>query len=433
MRIVLSILLAAILLLSIAGCVQNLPVTTVTTGNDVPSSATGTTTKPAVFDIDLTTGWTIADVENANCAAFSDVGYYYQDSGLLTFLDTENGISVVLCHKAGCKHDDYNCEAYTPNVRMMFYSDGYIYYDKLVREDPYSVHIFRRKADGTAEEKVSVLGQDYISPTVSLGIGDYIAADGYLYFVVCTYETITLDDSSTMVMERDGILLRMDLETRKQQEILRKRDTLIRLFGAREDALLFYTQDKLPAEEIHEPDYFEKMKKLPARLQVWSESYDGCMTLFEKPNKECTWILGLQGTSFYYTDDNQYYTYDLATETHTALDWTEYYVLINENYLLDQDGDTPDSEIIDFAKFIDLRTGQYVPSAYDDADMKMMNTTDRGCVIEIIYEGEPIPNGHGAYTIPRLRQIVAYVAFDALEDGLQESDLLVISDEKFDT
>ena len=175
----------------------------------------------------------------------------------------------------------------------------------------------------------------------------------------------------------------------------------------------------------------ERIEKLPARLLVWSASADGCVTLFEKPNRECKWIVGLQGSKLYYTDDVKYYTYDLATEIHTELAWTEYYELVNENYLFDSDGDTPEDEVLNYAKFIDLRTGEFVPSAYDDADMRIVNRTDRGCVIEINYYGEPIPMGSGSHTIPRLRQIVAYVAFDALEDGLQESDLLVISDETF--
>ena len=160
MRIVLSILLAAILLLSIAGCVQNPPVTTVTTGNDVPSSATGTTTKPAVFDVDLSASWTAADIRFGGRAAFSDVGCYHLPGGKLSFMDTENGISVILCQKAGCDHADTTCEAYIPNPHMIFYSGGHIYYDKLVRSDPYSIHVFRRNADGTGEEEIAVLGQN---------------------------------------------------------------------------------------------------------------------------------------------------------------------------------------------------------------------------------------------------------------------------------
>jgi hypothetical protein len=172
------------------------------------------------------------------------------------------------------------------------------------------------------------------------------------------------------------------------------------------------------------------MLNKPARLQVWSESAGDCVTLFEKPNKECKWILGLRGGKVYYTDDVKYYTYEIATEIHAELDWTEYYMLVNENYLLDPDGDMPDEEEVKiYSKLIDIRTGQYVPSDYDDAVPRVLNVTDRGCVLEITYYGELIKESN---TLPRLRQIVAYVAFDSLEDGLQESDLLVISDEKFE-
>ena len=424
------IILLAVLLF-ISGCVQSPPSTSSMTGNSDTSVPTvGTTDAPAV-NIDLTADWKTPDVETAACAAFSDEGYYYFNNGYLHFLDTQNGISVILCHRAGCKHDDYECEA-SLGASMMFYHDGYLYYNDYVQEDPYSIHLFRRKADGTAEEKVTVLGQEYISQNTSLVIGEYIVADGFLYFTTYIQESIKMEDGSFLVMERDGILLRLDLKTGKQTEILRKRDTLIRLFGARKDALLFYTQDRIPAEENLELDYYEKMLNKPARLQVWSESAGDCVTLFEKPNKECKWILGLQRGKVYYTDDVKYYAYELATEIHAELDWTEYYMLVNENYLLDLDGNTPEEEVIKYTKFIDIRTGQYVPSDYDDAVPKVLNVTDRGCVLQITYLDEPIKVSEGSYITPRLRQIVAYVAFDSLEDGLQESDLLVIRDEKFE-
>ena len=78
----------------------------------------------------------------------------------------------------------------------------------------------------------------------------------------------------------------LNLRTGKQQEIAQYQNTFIQLLGAREDTLLFYTQDTLPSEEIGKPDYYEKTESLPARLQVWSEQ-SGCVILFEKANNDC--------------------------------------------------------------------------------------------------------------------------------------------------
>ena len=437
MRKALLISVALLLCLSMLACDTH-PVPPETsgkgeTGSNTEPTANGshssTTAKPVVMDVDLTAPWAVADIEGANCAAFSDEGYYYYDGHSLHFMDTQNGISVILCHKAGCKHDDYDCDAFIENPRLTFYSDGYIYYNKLVREDPYSIHLFRRKADGTAEEKVAVLGQEYISPNVSLGFGTYIVADGVLYFVICTNEAVPQDDGSLMLMERDGILLRLDLKTGKHKEITRKRDTLIRLLGARRDALLFYTQDKLPAEENQDPDYFERMLNKPARLQVWSASADECFVLFEKTYKEFTRVFGLQNNKLHYRDKEKMYTYDLATGIHSASGIPSNAIIVSENYIRDNEYD-PLKKIN--PRFMDLRTGQYITSDYDDTFIAVKNKTERGFIMQITYDGDPIPNGGGSYSIPRLRQILAYVALDSLEDGLQESDLLVIRDETFE-
>ena len=93
---VFAILLAVLLFVS--GCVQSPPSTSSMTGNgDTSVPTVGTTDAPAV-NIDLTADWKTPDVETAACAAFSDEGYYYFNDGYLHFLDTQNGISVILHH-----------------------------------------------------------------------------------------------------------------------------------------------------------------------------------------------------------------------------------------------------------------------------------------------------------------------------------------------
>lgn len=52
-------------------------------------------------------------------------------------------------------------------------------------------------------------------------------------------------------------------------------------------------------------------------------------------------------------------------------------------------------------------------------------------VVAIEHKGIPCVNDLGQTVVPRLRDILAYVSFDALEDGLQWSDLTVISDKTY--
>lgn len=313
---------------------------------------------------------------------------------------------------------------------MMFYSDGHIYYDEPARSDPDSIHIFRRNADGTAEESVAVLGQAYFSPQTSLYIGEYLAAEGALYFTAYLMEAVKQDDGSILLLERDAILFRLDLATGKQQEILRKRDTLIRLIGARKDALLFYTVDKLPAETIGDPGYYEEMMNKPAGFQVWDKNNDSFLVLREGTYADFTEILGLQGDKIYYYDrGGKILTYEMASDTVSETEWEDIYEILGDRYILSGKADYFAKT---FPQFTDCETGQIIPNDYDDAEITVQNKSTTGCVIQIEYTGEPEPAGQDSYTIPTLRRMLAYVSYDAMSDGLQEKDLLIIADEIYD-
>ena len=441
-----AVLLVVLLLVSLAGCGDtpqpSQPLTTESPGGTTapggtdsdPVVPTTDEVRPGVLDVDLTEPWVKPDLEDAYCAAFSDVGYYYKQNGFfLSFMDTENGISVILCQKVGCEHKKEDCEAYLPMSYVMFYTDGYIYYNKLVPYDASGVHLFRRKADGTGEEKVALLGGEYVSKDVSVQVGEFLAAEGALYYTLYTLEVVKEnEDDPGVVVERDGILVRLDLNTGKQQELLRQRNVLIRLFGARGNALLFHALDKPSAEQIGEPDYFEKLARKHVRLQVWSAS-GGITTLFDKQQKDCSWFLGLQGGKVYYYDQEDVLLYDLAKNEHIVTDLPYGFQLVNQDYII------VGAEQIN--KFYDLRTGEYLPSDFeaasmaqqlpdnfDTASMAVKNRTDRGCILELRYNGARYVDEYGQTVIPRLRTILGYVSFDALADGLQESDLLIIQD-----
>ena len=405
--------LTALILLSLLGCTEKPFVTTTPSSGPekpfvttTPSSGpenTAAGSNPGVLDINLSEPWVKQDIEYANCAAFSDEGYYYlNDDRLLSFMDTSNGISVILCQKIGCEHKKEDCEAYLSMCYVMFYTDGYIYYNKFDLSDPYGVTLHRRKADGTAEEKVATLGGEYVSKDVSVQVGEFLAAEGALYYTLYTLETVKDDVSNSVeIFERDGVLVRLDLKTGQQQELLRDRDVLIRLFGARENALLFHVFDKPPAEESTDPDYYEKMSNMYGKLKVWSAT-GGTVTLFEKKQKDCSWILGFHGGNVYYYDDENVFTYNLEQDQHTVVDLPYSFQLVDENY------------IIADAQWIDLHTGKTIDREFTGAEMAVKNRTERGCILEFRYNGELYIDEYGQTVLPRLRTILGYVSYDAL-------------------
>jgi predicted small lipoprotein YifL len=429
MKTVLSILLAITLLLSIAGCVQNPSVTTVTPENNNASTTIDATTSSAVLDIDLAGNWVKPDVYWSERGSLSDLGYYhFSDTGLLTFTDTTNAISVTLCHKTACSHSGKDlecCEATALATQFFFYHEGYIYFDKYIVENPYAVHLFRRKADGTGEEKVAVLGEAYFSANTSVSVGQCLAAGDFLYITLGIMESIRQEDGSFLVMERGSVLSMLNLRTGKQQEIAQYQNTFIQLLGAREDTLLFYTQDTLPSEEIGKPDYYEKTESLPARLQVWSEQ-SGCVILFEKANKDCYWIEGLQGGKLHYYSKEKSYAYDLITGECAETGLPLASSIVSEDFFFAAPGNLENRE---FGRFLDAGTGQNIVSKFDDANLLVRKKSSVGCIVTILYYRDPILNNDGTANISR--KIDAYVTFESMKDGLQKEDILIIYEEEY--
>lgn len=440
----LAILLVLLTVLSVAACAQDPGVTAApggddSIGGDTAPTASGdsvsATTEPIVLDIDLTQPWhkqINMSMDSDQHGAFSDVGYYYTKGGMLSFMDTANGISVLLCHNAGCEHDDDDCDAYIRMCRVMFYSGEHIYYNELIPSDPAGIHIYRRNADGTGEEKVTTLGQEYVTENTSVYVGEYLAIENAVYFTAYISQSIKHEDGSIEMKDGDMILVRLDLETGKQEELGWFADTQLRLVGCREDALLYYTLQLPTNDDIFSDEYAEQQRKMPARLQVWSGSAGGSVTLLDKPFEEFSYLKGLHDGKLLYSKEGIHETwgYDLGTGVDAVYDLEPSSVLVNENYI--EDSSEVDYYEQVYSKLLDLRTGKHIASEYDDADISVRNVTDRGMIIEINYVGIPCLNDLGQLTTPRLRDILAYVSFDAIEDGLQESDLLVISDKTYE-
>ena len=174
MKKVLCILLAAMLMLSLTACVKQ-PDGTTGDGVSTPTTTVPVGTgAPEGVKVDLNDQWVI-NTDGGH--RFSEAGYYYLSDYFLYFMDTENGNSVILCSKAGCQHDKaedwdeiYACEAFIDGCTIMFYSDGYLYFDKHERDNPNAIHLYRRNADGTGEVKLATLGEGYFTQTAEVDV-----------------------------------------------------------------------------------------------------------------------------------------------------------------------------------------------------------------------------------------------------------------------
>ena len=428
---ILCILLAVTLLLSLSACVQNPDATTAfpsETGSGTATTAPVATNAPEGVKVDLNDGWTVGFV---NSGSFSDVGYYYLSDSFLYFMDTENGNSVILCSKAGCKHDNaedwdeiFACEAYiqTQTATVFFYYDGHIYYDKFEQDNPNAIHLYRRNADGTGEEKVATLCEELFSQTSEVVPGPYIIADGMMYYTASINGISESEPHNFEIQQIGGLLMRLDLKTGKEEEILRMKDVYIQLFAARKDALIFYTQELLPPDEMV-GSYGEKMKDFPARLQIWRESSGKAELIFEKTCEECWTMLNIYGGKLYYFGRNDFarlYTYDFSTGEQATPDLPGLSGIINDDYWYAH-GEL-NTTIYDF------RTGKPVPGDFADWKVYIPEVGEKGFVAELKLITGITPDGKKGIVE---REIYGYIPFAAMEDGLQKEDIRIIYEKEY--
>jgi hypothetical protein len=103
-------------------------------------------------------------------------------------MDTNNGISVVLCAKPGCKHHEETtakkqaaCDAYLHHANQFLHVYGdKIYYTGLGEGN--RVTLYRRNLDGTGMEQIAELGTPYVTSKTS---ADIYSLSCYSFGVIC--------------------------------------------------------------------------------------------------------------------------------------------------------------------------------------------------------------------------------------------------------
>lgn len=349
--------------------------------------------------------------------AFSDKGYYFLVSGFLRFVDTTSGVSVCLCSKAGCQHDQEpdqrkseSCEARLIGASMItpiFFWGNNLYY---VLKDQYGSHVYRRDATGAELETVATLGEKYIEDQRVVTVYAYAVADGFLYYSADVDGSVRAADGGNMVQWISNYLGRLDLQTGKEEILLEKSDVYITLCAVKGNEVLFHTAG-IPNVAYDDPNYRQLRLEMPATLQHWDGTNGQVRTLLEKTVQEFPGVNIVDNNKLYYTSSLEsasgVYTYDLHTNKLEAVKLDRLRHMGN-GYALRWDTDKEQWHLYN------LNTKKELPNALNDKGFVVMTISNEGFAIKRTVEDDNASN----------QQIYSYVKYASLSDGLQEKDLM---------
>ena len=352
--------------------------------------------------------------------AFSNEGYYYTDrDGQLCFLDLKNGGNVILCSKVACLHSKEpdvlkrrECEALI-GADSMFFWDSKLYYTKI---DTYGYQLYRRAADGTAEEHIMTLGTNYISKNTNLDIRALALAEGVLYYYGQVCDDIQISQNEFLSERSYDVICRVDLRSQKETEIIRDAGGGISIHAVRNDAVLYTCVEgvELP-EDVSDPTYVEKLQNAKVWLKQWNLQDGTTNILLERIRKEMNAVIGYQNGKIYYKDANAdpLWSYDLETGKIAESGPAKTFDILTDRYLFSiaENGNR---------SIYDVQAGAFIENAFSDSSLRVSDIGKYGFIMERIYYGPEDETGFRE----SLYSVRSFVTVNALADGLQESDLL---------
>ncbi len=351
-------------------------------------------------------------------STFSDEGYYYHDhKGQLCFLDLKNGGNVILCSKVACLHWDEpdifkrrECEAIT-GASSMFFWDNSLYY---ITQDVYGYQLYRRAADGTAEEHIMTLGKDYISKDTSMDIWSLALAEGILYYYGQVCDDIQISQNEIHSQLSYEVICRVDLRARKETEIVRDIGGGVDIHAVRNDAVLYTCIEgvELP-EDVTDPSYLEKLLSAKVWLKQWNLQDGSTDILLEKVKKEMNAVVGYYNGKIYYNDANfdPLWSYDLKTGKIAEAGPAQTIDVLSERYLIAYNEENLKS-------IYDVQAGTFIENAFPDTDLKVENVGRYGFILRRLYY---TPEEGASW---QQKTVYSFVTIDALADGLQKTDVL---------
>lgn len=425
MRRFFSFLLVTCLLLSLCACHVDDNTTTAPSNANASTNTTapsGTTAPPVDITV-KTDGWINIEPFQARKSAVAFGGYYHcfeMESQFLAFTDINNGVTVILCSKPGCKHNEApareqdECDAYLGSAVFLLYAYGdKIYYNS--DDDGYSgVDLYSRNADGTGKQKIADLGADYVTSKSSITIPYYLPVGEQLYYKIDVDESVLRDDGVYEVQTVKQVLMRLNLTTGKETLIGEFTDESAHMIAAREDQLLFYTVGKNDPDTSGGSMDREDRYKLPVCLKVWDENAKQTDVIFEKTAKECSGEGFVVGSKYYYNgfaldeegkEYSGWFAYDLATEVIEKSELNTY--PLNGRFLLYG------------TSVYDVQEKTSLPNDFSAQGLQILDRGGEGFVLEKVYYKESNGGWQEADYI-----VYAYVTYDAMTDGLQSADCL---------
>ena len=353
-----------------------------------------------------------------SASTFSDEGYYYNDrNGQLCFLDLKNGGNVVLCSKVACLHSKEpdifkrrECEAIT-GASSMFFWDNSLYY---IAQDVYGYQLYRRAADGTAEEHIMTLGTNYISKNTSMDIWSLALAEGILYYYGQVCDDIQISQNEIHSQRSYDVICRVDLRVREETEIIRDDGGGISIHAVRNDAVLYTCIEgvELP-EDVSDPTYIEKLQSAKVWLKQWNLQDGSTDILLEKVKKEMNAVVGYYNGKIYYNDANfdPLWSYDLKTREIAEAGPAHTLDVLSERYLIAYNEENLKS-------IYDVQAGTFIENAFPDTDLKVENVGRYGFILRRLYY---TPEEGASW---QQKTVYSFVTIDALAEGLQKTDVL---------
>lgn len=343
--------------------------------------------------------------------AFSEYGYYYLKNGFLYFLDTGNGISVCLCSKPGCLHDEEPdpfirelCEARIYGLKTpVFYWDDHLYYIEL---DGYGPQLYRRNADGTAKAKLGTLGVPYLEEQKKIEVWNHAVADGYLYYEGWV-ESLIIEGDSAMEARDHYFIGRVNLKTGKDEVVLEgNQGEVVNLCAVRPNGVLFFSYP-LPDMDPQEPSYQEALQQVPTALKYWNGETEETIIVFEKTRQECARINMVEKGKVYYSGTGVVtnWVYDLTDGSDLLLtkDTLRY---ISGNYAFQHDGSG--------WHLWNIQTKEVYQIELTSPLVVAETTSEDGFILAWrIQENGKI-----------VRRIYCYATYASIQDGLQEEDMM---------
>ena len=420
------VMLIALMLLSLAACGDK-PQTpgatfTPSVGGD-PTLPSGTTTAaPPSGEVDIRLleeeGWINYNYGFSQVPmAFADDGIYYTNSsGFLRYFDKITGVSLTLCQRTGCLHEEEEdpekreeCEAIIGHPKIFFFWNGGIYFDV---STSHGQELYRREADGTAEQKVAEICADYRGADLSCNIYDTLFVEGSLYYRVNVNKRET-ENGVTTTLSTDNVLLHLDLASGEERELLRMKEEegSFSLLAGHKDAVLIKTTAKYdPAE-----GGIEALYNAQVSIRLFSPKSETPKILLQATHRELGHTVYLSG--------GELYSGPIDTDAGRALN-----LLTGEQREYTMPGDHIYGDYYKTVTQVDeqtrhwtvynAQTGQSFENVLKDIWCSSTTISDAdGAVFELMFRDEE--SGKTTYSY-------CYVAFEDITDGLQKEDFVEI-------